>query len=254
MPENVLLETPVCPRCKAKLDTAALASGQRFLCSECELVLRAEKGRDGTVYRLIEYITSVCTNCLMRQHVRQIYLSRRVLCNHCNQPFRADPAAKLEVPEPASQFKSATIANRTPIVLTELAPDAGRSNVAGPEEVEIKKLLDVIASYEKHTAALEARLQIMERELDQLRAAKDILPVQAAQIEQLETSLQIERKASAATLEELLSVRRDRERLRDDLDRLKTKYINQAASLAQASKELESLRHATGVESESSNA
>jgi hypothetical protein len=180
MTDSPLEPDPVlCPQCHRELDGASLAAGLRFPCPHCQRVVRAEKTEAG-VQTLVEYFTTICTECLEAQHVRAAYAGRLVVCIHCGQEFAAlsEGAASELQAAPADQGE--------------------------PPQNEIS----------------------LDRE----------------RVEQLETSLQIERRANSATLEELLSVRRDRELMREELQVLTDKLAareNVVEEMAAMAKDLE---------------
>jgi hypothetical protein len=178
MTDSPLEPDPVlCPQCHRELDGASLAAGMRFPCPHCQRVVRAEKTEVG-VQTLVEYFTTICTECLEAQHVRAAYAGRLVVCIHCGQEFAA---------------------------LSEGAASELQANTAD-------------------------------------EASQSEFSLDRERVEQLETSLQIERRANSATLEELLSVRRDRELMREELQVLTDKLAareNVVEEMAAMAKDLE---------------
>jgi hypothetical protein len=193
MPDAPQEQKPVnCPNCQRQLDSTAVASGQRFACAGCQRIVRALRLDDGADFTLIEYFTSVCTDCLERQHVRVAYAGMRVICIHCGQEF---VASREDADNSESSMGDLEIGSSL--------------NLGGPEP------------------------------------SRGEINTEREKLEQVETSLQIERRANVATLEELLSVRHDRELMRTELQQLRERLSAReivVEEMAEMARDLEQAR------------
>jgi predicted RNA-binding Zn-ribbon protein involved in translation (DUF1610 family) len=220
-------QTVNCPNCNSGLDVATIPNGQRFACPACGHILRAESTPDGSGFTFIEYIKSICTRCGYRLHVRGGYVGQRVLCTICGEPFVAMPEENsFPIFRPAA---AATVESDSNINLEETPPPVVRDKDETP--------------WHPYLALVEqASPQQLAEHLRQLHIQ---LKAKVQTVEQLETSLQIERKANAATLEELLYMRRDWESARQQLTDLKQKLEANAElgeQSAHLAAELEAIR------------
>jgi hypothetical protein len=239
-----------CPQCDGSLDSAVVVTGERFTCPGCKHIFRAAKEEDGR-YVLTEYIKSICTHCQQRQHVRRAYKGQEVVCVRCGQGFNAEP-------EPIS-------------ITAALESQAGNPEQGGGmllrplTPVPVGPTGDLAAAYKTHAALLKDKLERTEQELERLRRQHESCQNQTAQlerlqvelrttqqnIEQLQTSLQIERKANAATLEELRSFAHERELLREEIHELRLERDRMRTDCLAAVEEAQQLRSVKGAWEES---